>query len=91
MCKNKYYLLGGLATGLILGAGAALLLAPQDGETTRRDIKDRLRHLEDEIAKSKEKIAQKGKKVKKGVQNDISSKIEELEAKINALKEESTN
>ena len=88
MNNNKYCLLGGLATGLILGAGAALLLAPQDGETTRKDIKDKLKHLEDEIIKTKEKIAQKSKNAKKGAKNDINLKIEELEAKINALKKE---
>ncbi len=37
--------LGGFLFGLLVGAGAALLFAPQSGEETRRVIKDRSRQL----------------------------------------------
>jgi gas vesicle protein len=40
--------LGGFLFGLLLGAGAALLFAPQSGEETRRVIKDRSRQLRDD-------------------------------------------
>jgi gas vesicle protein len=40
--------LGGFLFGLLVGAGAALLFAPQSGEETRRVIKDRSRQLRDD-------------------------------------------
>ncbi len=47
--------LGGFLFGLLVGAGAALLLAPQSGEETRRVIKDRSRQLRDDAqAKAEE-------------------------------------
>lgn len=47
--------LGGFLLGLLVGAGAALLFAPQSGEETRRVIKDRSRQLRDDAqAKAEE-------------------------------------
>lgn len=47
--------LGGFLLGLLLGAGAALLFAPQSGEETRRVIKHRGRQLRDDAqAKAEE-------------------------------------
>lgn len=47
--------LGGFLFGLLVGAGAALLFAPQSGEETRRVIKDRSRQLRDDAqAKAEE-------------------------------------
>jgi gas vesicle protein len=40
--------IGGFLFGLLVGAGAALLLAPQSGEATRRVIRDRSKQLRDE-------------------------------------------
>ncbi|HET6922587.1 MAG TPA: YtxH domain-containing protein, partial [Anaeromyxobacteraceae bacterium] len=40
--------LAGLVLGALLGAGAALLLAPARGEVTRRKLGRRLRHLREE-------------------------------------------
>jgi hypothetical protein len=37
-----------LGLGLVLGVGAALLLAPQSGRAQRRDLADRLARLRDE-------------------------------------------
>lgn len=42
--------LAGLALGSILGAGAALLLAPARGDVTRRRIRRRFRDLRDDAA-----------------------------------------
>jgi gas vesicle protein len=47
--------LGGFLIGLLMGAGAALLFAPQSGEETRRVLKDRSRQLRDDAqAKAEE-------------------------------------
>ena len=40
--------LGGFLFGLLVGAGAALLFAPQSGEETRQVLKDRSRQLRDD-------------------------------------------
>ncbi len=40
--------IGGFLLGLLVGAGAALLFAPQSGEETRQVIRDRSRQLRDD-------------------------------------------
>jgi hypothetical protein len=48
-------LLGGLSifgVGLLVGAGAALLLAPKSGEALRADLGERFRHRRNEEAES---------------------------------------
>jgi len=40
--------LGIFGVGLLVGAGAALLLAPKSGEALRTDLADRLRHRRNE-------------------------------------------
>jgi YtxH-like protein len=48
-------LLGALSifgVGLLVGAGAALLLAPKSGEALRADLGERLRHRRNEEAES---------------------------------------
>ena len=37
--SHTAYLLGGMAIGLLLGAGIAMLTAPQTGRRTRRQLK----------------------------------------------------
>ena len=37
--KHTAYFLGGMAVGLLLGAGIAMLTAPQSGRRTRRRLK----------------------------------------------------
>ena len=48
--------LGGFLFGLLMGAGAALLFAPQSGEETRRVIKDRSRQLRDDAQAKAEEL-----------------------------------
>jgi gas vesicle protein len=42
--------LAGLVLGALLGAGAALLMAPARGEVTRKKLRRRLRAMKDEAA-----------------------------------------
>jgi gas vesicle protein len=38
--RHTAYFLGGMAVGLLLGAGIAMLTAPQTGRRTRRQLKN---------------------------------------------------
>ena len=42
-------LLAGASIGAIVGAGAALLLSPNDGKTNRRKLKETINNLTDDI------------------------------------------
>ena len=56
-------LLGALSifgVGLLVGAGAALLLAPKSGEALRADLGERLRNLRPEETESPEGAASSG-------------------------------
>lgn len=58
--KNKQQMKNGLTsllTGIVLGGAAALLLAPEKGEDTRKKLKSKAQDL----AKELEKQAEKGK------------------------------
>lgn len=47
---------GSFLMGLLIGAGAALLLAPQSGEETRRAIRDRGRRLRDVVSEHADEL-----------------------------------
>jgi gas vesicle protein len=46
----------GLAVGALVGAGLALLYAPESGDKTRRRLGRRLRHLRDRSDKSVQEL-----------------------------------
>ena len=52
--------IAGLVLGAALGAGAALLFAPQAGDRTRRQVGRRLREIRDDAGERVEEIADKG-------------------------------
>ncbi len=54
---------GGMLVGSIFGAVAALILAPQSGEETRRLLKDKALELGKEISDQTEAIKEKGREV----------------------------
>lgn len=88
--SNTKLLLGGLMTGIAIGAATALLLAPQDGKTTRNDIKDKIHQLEVDLKKTKNKISKENCKVQDDIKADLKQKIDDLEKKLNALKKDET-
>ncbi|MGB9665981.1 MAG: YtxH domain-containing protein [Candidatus Cryosericum sp.] len=55
--------MGGLLIGGILGALAALVLAPQSGEETRKFLKDRAHELSKEINDQTENLKEKGREL----------------------------
>ncbi len=85
--KNAGYFIGGLLAGAAIGAALALLYAPQKGEDTRRQIKEKIQELEGELVKMREKLKEKGGELK----DDIKRKIQEIEARIEQLVKEYKN
>lgn len=82
--KNAGYFIGGLLAGAAIGAAIALLYAPQKGEDTRRQIKEKIQELEGELIKMRDKLKEKGGELKE----DIKQKIQEIEARIEHLMQE---
>lgn len=50
-------LLAGITIGAVVGAGIALLFAPQSGEDTRRDLSRKARSMRDEAADRLEDVS----------------------------------
>lgn len=55
--------MGGLLVGGILGALAALVLAPQSGEETRKLLKDKAHELSKEITDQTQNLKEKGREL----------------------------
>jgi len=55
--------MGGLLMGAIIGAVAALVLAPQSGEETRKLLKDKALELGKEINDQTETLKEKGREL----------------------------
>lgn len=51
--------LGGFLLGLLVGAGAALLFAPQSGEETREQLRERGRRLRDDAKATAEDLQER--------------------------------
>jgi gas vesicle protein len=61
-------------TGAALGAGLALLFAPQSGKETRKQIKDLSEKLGGEMKDEVEKISEKAKGLIEGARDTFSKK-----------------
>ena len=76
---------GSFIIGLALGAGVALLLAPQSGEETRRGIARRARRAQDAAQDLVENVsgtvADKFKEVRASVEERIEATLEAVDAK----------
>ncbi|MGH7650404.1 MAG: YtxH domain-containing protein [Gemmatimonadaceae bacterium] len=76
---------GSFIIGLALGAGAALLLAPQSGEETRRQIARRARRAQeaaqDFVEDVSETVAHKFNDVRASVEERIDATFEAVDAK----------
>lgn len=53
--KNSTKVVAAALIGMAVGAGLALLLAPESGEETREKIKNKFKDLEDKIKNKKSK------------------------------------
>ena len=75
--------IGPLLIGLALGAGAALLFAPQSGEETRRDIKRRARRAQeaaqDFVEDMSGTVADKFNEVRASVEERIDATLEAVD------------
>ncbi|HST06580.1 MAG TPA: YtxH domain-containing protein [Gemmatimonadaceae bacterium] len=77
--------IGPLLIGLALGAGAALLFAPQSGEETRRDIKRRARRAQeaaqDFVEDMSGTVADKFNEVRSSVEERIEATLDAVDDK----------
>jgi gas vesicle protein len=77
--------IGPLLIGLALGAGAALLFAPQSGEETRRDIKRRARRAQeaaqDFVEDVSGTVADKFQEVRATVEDRIEATLDAVDDK----------
>lgn len=63
----------GVVFGAIIGASLAILFAPQDGEKTRKIIKEKMKDIFD---KSKDAIVEKEEQVKESVKKAIDKALD---------------
>jgi gas vesicle protein len=76
---NIWGLLGGMLIGGLVGAGTMLLLAPQSGEKTRAQIKQKSLELRDQTTEAVEAaVAQAGDKARQ-IKAEVSKQTKELE------------
>lgn len=61
-------------SGAVIGAGLALLFAPQDGKETRKQIKDAAGRAADEVRDRSEKVAQSARTAVKQVKTFVQGK-----------------
>jgi gas vesicle protein len=61
-------------TGAAIGAGLALLFAPQSGEETRKQIKDFSEKLGGEVKDGVEKVSEKAKSFMEGAKDTFAKK-----------------
>ncbi|MEK7668667.1 MAG: YtxH domain-containing protein [Gemmatimonadota bacterium] len=62
--------LAGLAIGALIGAGAALLFAPQSGADTRRAVSRRAKHLAREARDHYDEITEKLRRARRAKERD---------------------
>ncbi|MFN2636629.1 MAG: YtxH domain-containing protein [Gemmatimonadaceae bacterium] len=76
---------GSLLLGIVLGAGVALLLAPQSGEETRRTIARRARRAQevaqDFVQDVSGTVAEKFQEVRAGVEERIDATLDSVDRK----------
>jgi gas vesicle protein len=80
------YLAGFLVGGLV-GAAAALLLAPQSGEETRVILRDKSIELKDKATESAEEAMNKATKALEDTRTRMAESVEELRARVDELSE----
>jgi len=75
MCENTgSKMFFSFLTGAAIGAGLALLFAPQSGEETRKQIKDFSEKLGGEVKDGVEKVSEKAKSFMEGAKDTLAKK-----------------
>jgi gas vesicle protein len=89
MCNDRGGIAGfiGFLTGAALGAGLALLFAPQTGSETRKQIKDVSGKVADDVKENYEKISKEAKKSVDQVKVATEGAIENVKAFIEGAKD----
>jgi len=77
----------GFLTGAVIGAGIALLFAPQTGEETRKQIKDVSGKVADDVKENYEKISNEAKKGIDQIKVAADSAIENVKSFIDGAKD----
>ncbi len=67
-----------ILAGAAIGAGAALLLTPNDGKTNRKNLKKKVDELSDEFCES---LQEKADKIMDDIEEEINDIEEETEEK----------
>lgn len=65
-----------LLAGAAIGAGAALLLTPNDGKTNRKKLKEKVDELSEEFCES---LQEKAEKMMDDIKEEIEDIVEETE------------
>ena len=72
MCNNTgSKMFFSFLTGAAIGAGLAVIFAPQSGKETRRQIKDFSEKLDSEVKDNVDKIGEKAKDLIEGAKEEI--------------------
>jgi gas vesicle protein len=85
--KNGYTGLIYFLAGAAIGAGLALLFAPQSGEETRKKIKEFSGKVTDEVKEGYEKVSGEAKKTIEQVKSAAGKAVEEVKAFVAGAKE----
>ena len=90
MSDDKHSFLGivfTFLTGAALGAGMALLFAPQSGEETRKKIKDFSDKMSDEVKENYEKLTKETQKAIEAVKATSEKAVDQIKTAIEGAKE----
>lgn len=74
-------------TGAALGAGLALIFAPQSGEETRKKIKDTTDKVTDDVKKNYEKLTQETQKAVETLKTTSEKAVGQIKTFIEGAKE----
>jgi gas vesicle protein len=66
-------------TGAAIGAGLALLFAPQSGQETRKKIREFSDKVSDDVKENVEKIGEKAKTIYEGTREKFKKKLDDRE------------
>lgn len=90
MSDERHSVLGGFVTfltGAAIGAGLALLFAPQSGEETRKQIKDMGDKVSDEVKQNYDKVAKESQKAIQTVKDASDKALVQIKSFIEGTKE----
>ena len=90
MAEERHTFLGTVftcLTGAAIGAGLALLFAPQTGEETRKKIKDISDKLADDAKDNYEKITKEAQKAIESVKETSDKAVDQVKTFIDSAKE----